>query len=100
MANDPHASKKRRPRTGFLTILVILALLLIIGWQLRDLKGQLEDAQAEKERYAAEVAELQREDDALAADIAEGFTDEKIEEIAKDELGLVKPGEYIFEPAN
>ena len=33
------------------------------------------------------------------ADIAEGPTDEKLEEIARDELGLVKPGEYVFEPS-
>ena len=100
MANKQHAKKQPRPRTGLLTKIVIVALLAAIGWQLYGLRGQLKSAQAEKDRYAAEVAEQQRENDALAADIAEGPTDEKIEEIARDELGLVKPGEYIFDPGN
>lgn len=100
MANKQHAKKKPRPRAGFLTKLVILVLLAAIGWQLYNLRNQIETAQAEKDRYAAEVEEQQRENDAVADDIAEGPTDEKIEEIARDELGLVKPGEYIFDPGN
>jgi len=100
MASKQQANKKSRPQVGLLTKIVILVLLVAIGWQLRELQGQLESAQAEKDRYAAEVAEQQQKNDALAADIAEGPTDEKIEEIARDELGYVKPGEYIFEPAN
>ena len=32
----------------------------------------------------------------LAADIAEGATQEKMQEIARRELGWVLPGEYVF----
>ena len=49
--------------------------------------------------YAALVAAQRQENAALEADIAAGPTDEKLEEIARDELGLVKPGEYVFEPS-
>ena len=38
----------------------------------------------------------QQENDALAADIAEGGTQEKMEEIARETLGLVYPGERVF----
>ena len=75
-------------------------LLAASGWQPYGRRDQLKTAQEEKDRYAAEVAAQQQENDALAADIAEGPTEEKIEEIARDELGYVKPGEYIFEPGN
>ena len=34
--------------------------------------------------------------ESLAADIAEGTTPEKMEELAREELGLVTPGEYVF----
>ena len=61
---------------------------------------QVRRAQEEREQYAALVAEKQRENAALEADITEGPTDEKLEEIARDELGLVKPGEYVFEPSH
>ena len=91
------AEKQKRPRAGLLTKLVIVALLAAIGWQLYGLQGKVAAAQAEKERYAAQVAQTQRENDALAADIEAGVTREKIEEIARDELGLVTPKEYVFE---
>ena len=77
---------------------VIVALLVALGWKVYDLRGQLQVAQAEKEAYARQVEEQQQANDALAADIAEGPTAEKIEEIARNELGYVKSGEYVFEP--
>lgn len=96
MARKEHGAKKRRPRAGVLTKVVILMLLVAIGWQLRSLQEQVESARAERDRYAAQVEEQQRENDALKADIEEGVTPEKIEEIAGDELGLVTPGEYVI----
>ena len=38
-----------------------------------------------------------QENDALRADIEEGCTPEKMQEIARRELGWVLPGEYVFE---
>ena len=92
--------KKVKVRARPLTKLVILVLLVAIGWQLYGLRSQVRRAQEEREQYAALVAEKQRENAALEADITEGPTDEKLEEIARDELGLVKPGEYVFEPSH
>jgi len=91
---------KKRPNASLLTKCVILVLVVGIGWQLHSLQGQVAAAQAEKEQYAAEVAQLQRENAALEADIEEGPTPEKIEEIAREELGLVTPNEYVFEDIN
>lgn len=96
MAKKERAAKKPRPRAGLLTKVVILALLVGIGWQLHSLQEQVESAQAERDYYADRVEQQQRENDALKADIAEGVTPEKIEEIARDELGLVTPGEYVI----
>lgn len=93
-------AKKQHPRTGLLTKAVIAVLLATIGWQLYALRGQIADAQAEQARCAAQVEERQRENAALRADITEGPTEEKLEEIARDELGYVKPGEYVFDPTN
>ena len=91
------AKEQKRPRAGLLTKVVLLVLLGAIGWQLYGLQSKVAAAQAEKERYAAQVAQTQRENEALAADIAEGPTREKVEEIARDELGLVTPNEYVFD---
>ena len=95
------ADKKKkhpRPRSGFFTRLVILVLLAAIGWQLYHIQDQLAEAQEERDYYAAQVADRERENAALKADIEEGPTEEKLLEIARDELGLVKPGEYVFVP--
>ena len=98
MAGKKRTEKKPRPKAGLLTKLVIVILLVAMSWQLYDLRDQLQMAKAEKEAYQQQVAEQQQKNDALAADIAEGPTAEKIEEIARNELGYVKPGEYVFEP--
>ena len=88
--------KQKRPRAGLLTKLVILVLVVALGWKLQDLHRQVQAAQAEKENYIMQVNEQQQINDTLKADIAEGVTQEKIEEIAREELGLVTPGEYVF----
>ena len=89
-------AKKKKAGNGLVTKLIILALIAIIGWQLYDLQDQHSAAQAERDRYQTEVESLRQENDALAADIAEGTTQEKMEEIARKELGVVTPGEYVF----
>lgn len=98
MTGKKRTEKKPRPKAGLLTKIVIVVLLAAMGWQLYDLRGQLQAAEAEKAAYQQQVEAQQQENDALAADIAEGPTKEKIEEIARNELGYVKPGEYVFEP--
>ena len=86
--------KEKKPRIG--AALLIVLLLAAAGWQLHSLQDQVAAAQAEKARYQTEVETLRQENDALAADIAEGATNEKMEEIARKELGVVTPGEYVF----
>ena len=90
------AKKQKRAGSGCLTVIIILVLVTAIGWKLYDLQGQLQSAQAEKAEYEARVAQLQAENDRLTKDIAEGATSDKIQEIARNELGLVTPDEYVF----
>ena len=94
------AAKKKttnaRPRSSLLTKLVIVALLAAIGWKLYDLRGQVAQAEAEKAQISAQVEQQRQENAALEADIAEGNTPEKMEEIAREELDLVMPNEYVF----
>jgi len=90
------AKRPKRARTGLLTTLVIVGLLAALGVTLRDLRQQVSAAQAENDRYAQQVESVRQENEALADDIAEGMTPEKVEEIAREQLGLVTPGEYVF----
>lgn len=96
MAKERPKAKPRRRGGGLAIKLVLVLLLAGVSWQLYQLRDQVAAAQAEKERYAAEVEMLRQANDALAADIAEGATEEKMEEVARKELGLVTQGEYVF----
>ena len=88
--------KSQRTRASLFTKVLVLALLAGIGRRRCNSRGQVESATAEKARLEARVQEQQQANDALAADIAEGNTQEKMEEIARDELGYVSPGERVF----
>ena len=90
-------AKKARPKTGVLTKVVILVLLAAIGWRLYALRSQIETAREGKAQLEAVVSEQERENAALKEDLEQGPTSEKMEEIARDKLGLVKPGEYVFD---
>lgn len=57
----------------------------------RALQAEQVDLDAQNERMRREVRDLQREVDALRTDPA------AIERIARDELGMVRPGEVIFQ---
>ena len=98
-AKKPHP-KKQRVRSGLLTRLLLIVLLVAAGWQLYDLQDQVSSARTQQQLLAAQVADIRQENEALAADIAQGSTSEKMEELARDELGWVAPGEYVFYPSS
>ena len=87
---------RQRVRASLFTKVLLLVLLMGIGWQLVRIHDQVEAAVEEMARLEAQIQAQQQENDALAADIAEGGTQEKMEEIARETLGLVYPGERVF----
>ncbi len=97
MAKQRKTPKAVKLRTGLLTKLLIVILLAALVCKVYALREQVWDAEAEKERIAAEVEGKRQENAALAADIEEGCTPEKMQEIARRELGWLLPGEYVFD---
>ena len=97
MATAKKPGKKAKKRSGGkLPLLIFLALLLAVGIQLYNMQGQLEAARAEEAVYAQRLAELRETNERLATDIANSDDPELIEEIARDELGMVEQGEKII----
>jgi len=98
MSKKERAAKRKRRilRAGPLTKALLLILLLGISWHLYRLQGQVEAAQAEKDLLAAQVEVMRQENSTLSSDIAAGGNQEKMEEIARNELGMVFPGEYVL----
>ena len=97
MAKQRKTPKAVKLRTGLLTKLLIVILLAALVCEVYALREQVADAETEKARVAAEVESKRQENDALSADIEEGCTPEKMQEIARRELGWLLPGEYVFD---
>ena len=90
---------KKRPG-GKLTAIILLALFLGIGIQFLNMYGKLQEAQAEQLVYAEKLADLQKTNEKLAEDIANSQDPELIEEVAREDLGMVAPGEKIIRFSN
>lgn len=97
MARQRKTPRAVKLRTGLLTKLLIVILLAALVCKVYALREQVSDAEAERARVAALVESKRQENDALAADIEEGCTPEKMQEIARRELGWVMPGEYVLD---
>ena len=83
-------------KASLLTKIVILALLIGAATTLLNLQHKLAVAQEDLAQAQAEVA-AQRQVNADLSDAVENSGDpERQADIARDKLGLVTPGEYVF----
>lgn len=83
-------------KAGLVTKLVVLALLIGLSITLLDMRAQLQDAQAQKASLEQQ-AQSQQQVNADLRDAVENKDDpQRQEDIARNSLGLVEPGEYIL----
>ena len=85
----------RFKRAGFLTKIVVLALLIYMVTSLLDLRGQIQSVQDERDGLAQQVTAQQLENQKLADAIAHSDDPEMLEQVARDK-GFVKEGEDLF----
>lgn len=88
--------RNNKPRAGVVTKLLIFALLLGLSFQLYQLHGQVQMAQAEELKMEAQVESKRQENERLTEQIENGATQDRLEEIAHKKLGMVHPNEKIF----
>lgn len=89
-------TRQKKAGEGLLIKLVIVVLLVTVGFQLYRLQGQISEAETNRAQLAAQVAAKQQENAALEKDIENGDDPETLEDIAREELGMVNPGEKVF----
>ena len=77
--------KKGRRHTSFLTVLVIAILIALVGVQLIQLTALKSDLDSAKQANDALASALEKADDP-----------EFLQELARDQLGYVTPGEKSF----
>ena len=85
----------RFKRAGFLTKIVVLALLIYMVTSLLDLRGQIQGVQDQRDGLAQQVTAQQLENQKLADAIAHSDDPEMLEQVARDK-GFVKEGEDLF----
>ena len=77
-------------RAGFLTKIVVLALLIYMATSLLDLRGQIQTAQVQRDTLARQVS-----DQRLEAAIENSDDPEMLEQVAR-EKGHVKQDEIVY----
>lgn len=91
---------EKKKKTGgiakVLSRLVLAALLIYSAIALYDLQSQIHTARQREAELLHQVAQMTEENEALRTDIKEADKAEKMEEIAREKLGMVKNGEKIF----
>lgn len=83
-------------RAGLGTKFVILALLAAAATAFLSLNARLNVAEAERDALVRQVQAQQEENAVLADDIANQDDPERLEEIAREKLGLIKQDEIVF----
>jgi cell division protein FtsL len=83
-------------RSSILTIMVITALLIYALVSLVRVQGQIDEATAAKAVLEEKYQKLSVINETLKYEIENSTDPETIEEVARDKLGLVLPGEIIF----
>lgn len=83
-------------RAGIIIKIVILALVVYAGVSLITLKAQTAEAQEKRNELQQRVDETMQDNSELQYDIDHSTDPEIIEDVARNDIGLVKPGEKIF----
>ena len=85
----------RFKQAGFLTKIVVLALLIYMTTSLLDLRGQIQATQSQRDTLAQQVADQRLENQELADAIEHSDDPEMLEQMAR-EKGYVKQNEVLF----
>ena len=85
---------------GILARVILIVLLVYAAVTLYNLQQQIQSAKEQETQLTAQVQDLEDRNSALRADIAAAGDQEKLEDVARDELGMVKSGEKVFYDTN
>lgn len=82
-------------RAGFLTKIVVLALLIYMATSLLDMRGKIQSIRDERDGLERQVTLQEMENQELSDAIAHKDDPDMIEEVARDK-GLVKENEELY----
>ena len=79
-----------------LICIVLISLTLYACASVAAVGGELRAAAAVQKELGAELEEKSADNAALSEKLEAGLSDEELERLARERLGLVKPGDKIF----
>ena len=82
-------------RAGFMTKIVVLALLIYMAISVLDLRGKIQDVEAQRVELVRQVADQRLENQKLEDAIANSSDPEMLEQVARDR-GYVEENETLF----
>lgn len=84
-------------KSSLLVKLVILILVVYATVTLVRLRSQINEKDAEAAGLTSSIASAQQENDRLQSSIDALDTNDGLEQVARDQLGMVNEGEIVFE---
>ena len=92
------ASKQRTNKRNIdlLSATLILLLMVIVGWQLMAMNDKLDLALAERAQLEERIARKEQENSGLKAALERAEDPEYLQELARENLGMVTPGQKDF----
>lgn len=94
MADGRTAPRKKSGNT--LATLLLLALILLVGSHLLTLRAEIDNAETQRQALAAQVEAQQHENESLSAALDKADDPEYLQELAREQLDMVAPGERVF----
>ena len=82
-------------RTGFLTKIIIAALLIYMSLSVLDLKGKIQEVEAQRTALSRQIEDQRQENKKLEEALANSGDPEMLEQVARDR-GYVKDNETLF----
>ncbi|MEA2011424.1 MAG: septum formation initiator family protein [Actinomycetota bacterium] len=95
LERTPETAPPRKQRWGWVLAVVLLGALALTVSGILPFR-QLVSQQRQIERTQDQLSALQQENDVLSEDIEMLGTDAEIERIAREQYGLVRPGEVAY----
>jgi len=86
----------RLRKLSLISLAAVIVVVVYSGVTLLSLKSQTEEATARRDELQAQVDRLTQENSELQYSIENSTDPEIMEDVARNEIGLVRPGEKIF----
>lgn len=83
-------------RAGIVPKLLVFAVIAALAWTIIGLRGDIMQAITRRNELKLQAAAIEVENDEMRRRLENRDSDEIIEEIAREELGLVMPGEQVY----